>query len=112
MATRTYTADIYTLALNPNKKRRRLFSQMLSTNVATGNTGRVHIGYDSQPQLAVGDPSSGDVLTQGSYVDKNKKQGTMGPAHKGSVWIRPITTDAILEVFEETDGEEKDDTGK
>jgi len=101
MATVTFTADVYTLALNPNAKRRRLLIQMLASAIASGNTGRVHIGYGQQPQVIVGDPASGDVLTQGSYVDKNEEQGTMGPANKLSVWIRPVTDSATLEIAEE-----------
>ena len=79
MATRTLTSGVPTLVLNPNAQRRRLVIQVLSTNIVAGNTGRVHLGYDFQPQTAAGNPAGGDILTQGAFVDKNEGVGTLAP---------------------------------
>ena len=103
MATRTLTSGVPTMILNPNAQRRRLVIQVLSTNVVAGNTGRVHLGYDFQPQTAAGNPAGGDILTQGAYVDKNEGVGTLAPAHKGQVWANAQVTDMVIDVAEDTD---------
>ena len=75
------------LLLNPNSPRKRLLIQMRSTIVDANNVGNVKVGYDAQPNTGDANPTTGDMLTQGSYVDKNVVQGTMPPAAKGAIWL-------------------------
>lgn len=60
---------------------------MRSTIVDANNSGNIKIGYDTQPNTGDANPTTGDMLTQGSYVDKNETQGTMPPAGKGAIWL-------------------------
>ena len=73
--------------LDPNPKRKRLLIQMRSSIVDANNTGNIKIGYNFQPNTADTNPTTGEMLTQGAYVDKNEKLGTMPPAGKGQIWL-------------------------
>ena len=75
------------LLLNPNTKRKRLLIQMRSTIVDANNVGNVKVAYNNQPNTGDANPTTGDMLTQGAYVDKNEVQGTMPPAGKGAIWL-------------------------
>ncbi len=92
------------LLLNPNPKRKRLLIQMRSTIVDANNSGNVKVGYGAQPNTGDANPTTGDMLTQGSYVDKNEVQGTMPPAARESIWLYSSAASQTID-YEEMNGE-------
>ena len=92
------------LLLNANPRRKRLLIQMRSTIVDANNSGNIKIGYGSQPNTGDANPTTGDMLTQGSYVDKNETQGTMAPAAKDAIWIYSSSANQTID-YEEVLGE-------
>ena len=90
-----------TLILNPNEKRKKLAIQMQSTNVDAANTGRVHIGFDFQPNATVGHPSQGEILIQGSGIEEPVTGITLDKKYKQAIWATASASNQSITIEEE-----------
>ncbi len=72
---------------------------MFSTAISVGNTGRVHIGRRVPPNTTVGEPTTGDILTQGGEISESKSF----PAEKiftGEIWLTASAASQLVQVEE------------
>ena len=92
-----------TLLLNPNSIRRKLAIQMQAADVDAGNTGRIHIGFGSQPVATVGHPDQGLILLQASSIEEPLSNLPLDKRYKQAVWATSSVANQSLTVDEEVE---------
>jgi len=73
----------------------------LSSALAAGNTGRVHVGRNFAPNTVVGDPNSGDGILQSSEV-KEAKVFENDTIFLGDLWLTASAANQQVSIEEVT----------
>ena len=88
------------LALTGNGTRRRGWRvTYISSAKIAGNTGRVHLGRNYAPNTTLGDPNSGDAITQ-SEERTEAKRFNDDHVFGGDIWLVATIATQQLEVEE------------
>ena len=76
---------------------------MQPTDVDAGNTGRIHIGYGSQPVATVGHPDQGEVLLQSAAIDQPTSNLPLDEKYKQAIWATSSLANQSLTINEEVE---------
>ncbi|SRR5713101_3541662 len=87
--------------LSFNLKRVAWRVTFLSSALAAGNTGRVHVGRNIAPNTVVGDPNSGDAILQSSEV-KEAKVFADDTIFLGDLWLTASAANQQVSIEETT----------
>ena len=97
------TTTVATLLLNDNQKRKTLKIQMQPSSIDAGNTGQIRITKGHQPGIGATNPSRGEVLIQGGFIDEPKGGTKLDDLSKKAIWATSDTADQSLTVEEESE---------
>lgn len=90
------------LIVPANKKRSSITVEMLPTSIESGNSGIVHLRFDSAPTITVGDPSQGDLLLQGNMFNMVENYEYDPGVLKGNLYALASIAGQIIMVTETT----------
>jgi len=90
------------LIVPANKKRTSITVEMLPVTIESGNTGIVHIRFDSVPTITVGDPSQGDLLLESNRFNMTESYPNDPSVLKGNLFALGSIAGQIIMVTETT----------
>ena len=90
-----------TLLLNPNEKRRKIAIQMQPVDVDANNSGRIHLGFGSQPVATVGHPDQGLILIGGAGLEEPSGITVLDKKYKQILWATSSVANQSLTLNEE-----------
>lgn len=99
MSTRQITVGITPVLLaNGNDRRSSIVVTVLPSSIASGNTGNVFVAKGAAPSAAVGSPTQGDALSQGSQWSEVGQFVGDPSVFTGPVWAVADTAGQIVGV--------------
>ncbi len=91
------------LLANGNAKRTAISVSMIPSSISAGNTGVVYVLKGAPPQASVGEPSSGDPISQGSQWQEVGQYTGDPNIYKGPLWATADTAAQLVVVDETTE---------